>query len=181
MKLFLFFLIIFYGTDCYSQSKLSQPEYRNKIGIGVYKFNRIEYLISGSFTRINRRKNELTFPVYIAKDGMIKDVSASVAYNWSTIKRNSRFNFYFGPEINIDYSWYHRSDVYVSRYGYFLCIDLSPSLRIYKRFSLAFQFKLGYGYLWATNDREVFQNLVFYTDRGWYVRWLPSFNLYYKF
>ena len=176
------FIIIFFHSNCYSQEKTNDPNYSNRIGFGAFKFYN-DYLYTVSFSRILKKKNELTFPIYFITGGARNDISFSVAYNWATIKRNSRFNFYFGPELNIDYSWYpkYNSNVTVSRYGYFLCLDLIPTLKINKRILISFEFKLGHGYLWAQNDDYTFHNEVYYYERGWYFRVLPSYKLSYLF
>ena len=181
-KLTIFFIIIFLNLSGYSQEKSTIVNYTNKIGIGGFKFDSKTYLITASFSRIFKQHNELIFLIYYIKEGR-KDISTSLAFNWATIKRNSRFNFYFGPEINLDYSWYpkYNSNLYVSRYGYFLCLDLIPSLRIYKRISISLELKVGHGYLWASNDEYTYRNVVYYSERGWYFRGLPSLRVTYKF
>lgn len=182
-KLVIFFNIIFQNISSYSQEKDTSVNYTNKIGIGGYKFDGNTILYSVSFSRILKNKNELYFPLYYIDARGSKAIYGSMVFNAATIKRNSRFDFYIGPEICIYYGWYpkYNSNLNVSRYGYFLCLNLIPSLRIYKRISISLELKIGHGYLWANNDEYTYKNIVYYSERGWYFLASRSFRLTYKF
>jgi hypothetical protein len=182
-KLIFFFIYIIISINCYGQDQPSRIPFKNKIGIGGFTFNQKEYLLTLSYTRILAKRNELAFPIYYITDGYRKGISLSILFNWATINRNSRFNFYISPQINLDYSWHpkYNSDLFVKRYGYFFCLGLIPSLRITNRICISLELVVGYGYLWAKNDGNAYNYIVYNIESGSYFRTLPALRLSYKF
>ena len=182
-RLFLISILIFILNNCFSQVNNEQQALSNKIGIGGWNFGGNTFLINASFDKIKNNNSELSLHSYFISHNNTKDISSSVAFYWAVIKRKSRFNFHFGPELNINYRWYpkYNSNQYVSRYGYFICLGLIPSLKLSNRFSFALEFTFGHGYQWAKNDESFYQQYYFYSERGWYFRTFSSLKLFYYF
>ena len=59
----------------------------------------------------------------------------------------------------------------------FLNLGLTPSYKITNRIFIAFDFKIGHGYLWRDYGHK--DNLS--NDDGWYYRFLPAFRIGYQF
>ncbi len=177
------FICIIISLNCFGQDKRSSNPFKNKIGIGGFTFNQKEYFLTLCYSRILAKQNELAFPIYYITDGYRKGIAISISFNWATIKRNSRFNFYISPQLNLDYSWHPKfnTDLTVKRYGYFFCLGLIPSLRITNRICISLELIFGYGYLWAKNDGNVYNNIVYNIESGSYFRTLPTLKLSYRF
>ena len=168
----------------FTQNSSDKQVRSKKIGIGGFLYDSNTYLINGSFNKTLKNKNELVFPIYFISDDLTMEVSASLAYFWATSKKQHRFNFHLGPELNLNYTWYPPKPNYhlpVSRYGSFFCVGFVPSYRISTRLLLAFELKFGYGYQWVENDEVHFIRYFHLNEYGWYYRFLPSFKVFYSF
>ena len=133
-----------------------------KIGVGGFIYPDQLYLINISYNKILSNFNELKFPVYYYNFENENEISGGLAYNYAIIKKSTRFNFYIGPELNLNYFWKpdQNSNETVSRYGSFLLLDLAPSYKISPRITTAFEISLGWGYQWSTKEDLVYSRLL---------------------
>jgi len=158
--------------------------FKNEIGFGAMRYSPNEYMLSVSANKIYKNNSELSILLYGFKFNTRKQISASLAYNWATTKKSSRFIFYISPEVNFFSDWTNKaySDEYRLRYGPFIVLGLIPTYRISQRIKLNLEFKLGYGYLWGYNNKFYYQGKSYdYSNVGSSVIMLPAVRVNYYF
>ena len=170
-----------YPLEGSSQDQRENVNFQHKIGIGGLPLGSNEYYITASYNRILKKRNELEFPIYYHKAGNNNEVMVGIAFNWATIKKDTRFNFFISPELQFNDYWYPKydSNITASHYGFFICLGLIPSFQISSRFSIAIECKTGYGRQWGYNDEGVF--VKYFTHNGWYGKNFGALKLYYHF
>lgn len=181
-----YFLCLFILLTCSSSAQLSDTSFsfKNEIGFGAMRYSRDEYMLSVSANKIYKNNSELSILLYGFLFNTRKQISASLAYNWATTKKRSRFIFYISPELNFLYEWRNKaySDQYIIRYGPFIVLGLIPSYRISERIKLNMEFKLGYGYLWGYNNKHYYQGKSYDNlTVGTFAIGLPAIRINYYF
>ena len=175
-------IFLFISSYTYAQEIKRKLDYKHQVGFGGMYYGSDNNFLTISYVKNLKNKNELIFPLYFYIFGPSKSISASVGFNLATNK-NSRFIFYLGRELHLFFDWRPKgkSDLYVNRYGYFACLGLSPSYRISSRLKIAFDLKVGHGYLWGKNNEISVNNQVHEGNIGWMYVNYTSLRLNYYF
>ncbi|MFZ7116806.1 MAG: hypothetical protein ACO1G9_15605 [Bacteroidota bacterium] len=181
---YIFNLLLFLNLTSIAQRSDTTFTFKNQLGIGVMKYSSNEYMLSLSANKEYKNNSELSVLLYSFQFNRRKQISASLAYNWATTKKRSRFILYLNTELNLFCEWRNKinSNKYTMRYGPFIVLGLTPTYRISPRIKLNLEFKLGPGYLWGYNNKYSFQDKTFDEySVGWFLTALPAVRVNYYF
>jgi hypothetical protein len=182
--IFVVFIYLFFSKQCFAQQVSYNNILKHKASIGGMKFSDW-YLVNGTYSFLRKKENEIYLSLYYFNGETSKPgFDFGIGYNFSVFKKQSRFDLFLTYGINVFYDWkrFKGQSTLFWRFGPYFFLGFEPVINFSKRFSLSNEFKLGYGYLWAPVDNEVYHNrLNVYSEEGQYGFYLVVLKLNYKF
>jgi hypothetical protein len=176
-------IYFFLSKQCFAQQE-SNNILKYKASVGGMKFSDW-YLVNGTYSFLWKREDEIYLSLYYFNGENIRQgFDFGIGYNFSTFKKQSRFDLFLTYGINVFYDWKRFKDqsTLFWRCGPYFFLGFEPVINFSKRFSLSNEFKLGYGYLWSTVDNEVYHNRLYvYSEEGQYGFYSVVLKLNYKF
>jgi hypothetical protein len=184
LTLLLLFLLSFHVRG-QSEHYAEKRTWKKYVGVAIHHYDlqisnmkSIEYGI-----KLNKR-NEIASTGYFAWQNKTNYLYFSSSFHWSLIKKEKRrFNLFLAPELFLGHKWNHSNQNQRNSSDYYsaLFIGLIPQYRICKRFEIAMEIKIGYGFVWYKFDGYFYHGnyIQSYGERTFFA--LPGLRLKYNF